>query len=199
MWKTYHLCSCSFQSYSAPCAALGFFSIQFSVIVSNAVVKQCGLFMLLMWGRRAETTSSPLSWFGLPACVTGEHSVVLKAANKWVIVWIYPLLVFPGPGENPLVLVWSWTAQCSKLWAVLSSWCRNMQNRSFSAFRKILFSGCRGCFLLTGNLQSTGRLCREGEDYSQELIRQWVPRLAQWRPGGIQNSSFLSAKRMWKN
>lgn len=41
------------------------------------------------------------------------------------------------------------------------------------------------------NLQNTGRLCREGESYSQKLIRQRVPRLAQWRLKGIQSSSFV--------
>lgn len=132
----------SVSNLTAPCATPGLFSIKFLVIVSNALVKQCGLFMLLIWGKRAETTSSALSWFGLPACVTGEHSEVAKAANKRVIVWMYPLLVlgvsWPG-GElfgSGVITGLCWTARSSKLWAVLSSWCRKCARQKLFCLQK---------------------------------------------------------------
>lgn len=59
-------------------------------------IKLCNCFKCFretMWpfnvayiGKEGRNHSSPLSWFGLPACVPGEHSAVLKAANKRVIV-----------------------------------------------------------------------------------------------------------------
>lgn len=163
-------------------------------------MKQCGLSCCL-YRERGQKPLITLVLVRLPAWVTGEPSVVLRAANKRVIVWMYPLLcpVFPGPPEKYLVLVTSQHSAGQHNTVNFRQLCflpggENVQEQSFSAFREIPFSGCRRRFLVTGNLQDPGRLCREGEDYSQELIRQWVPRLAQCRPRGFQSSSFLSAK-----